>query len=44
MTVVKTHFALCLLGVRMRRAMQMQMDAMTAYGQMVFPAHVGRKS
>jgi hypothetical protein len=30
MTVVKTHLGLCLFGVRMRRAMQMQTDAMTA--------------
>jgi len=35
MTVVKTHFGLCLFGVRMRRAMQMQMDAITADCQIV---------
>jgi hypothetical protein len=29
MTVVNTHWGLCLFGVRMRRAMQMQIDAMT---------------
>lgn len=29
MTVVNTHCGLCLFGVRMRRAMQMQIDAMT---------------
>jgi hypothetical protein len=28
-TVVNTHVALCLLGVRTRSAMQMQIDAMT---------------
>jgi hypothetical protein len=31
MTVVNTHFGLCLFGVRMRRAMQMQIDAMTVH-------------
>jgi hypothetical protein len=30
MTVVNTHLGLCLFGVRMSRAMQMQIDAMTA--------------
>jgi hypothetical protein len=29
MTVVNTHVGLCLFGVRTRRAMQMQIDAMT---------------
>ena len=29
-TVVNTHCGLCLFGVRMRRAMHMQIDAMTA--------------
>lgn len=31
MTVVNTHDALCLLGVRTRRAMQMQTDAVTIF-------------
>lgn len=30
MTVVKTHVGLCLFGVRMRRAIQIQIEAMTA--------------
>lgn len=30
MTVVNTHLALCLLGVRTSKAIQMQIDAKTA--------------
>lgn len=37
MTVVKTHLGVCLFGVRTRRAIQMQMDAITAYCQTVTP-------
>jgi hypothetical protein len=40
MTVVKTHLGLCLFGVRMRRAMQMQTDAMTAIVLVGAPALV----
>lgn len=38
MTVVKTHCGLCLFGVRISKAMQMQMDAMTIMGQILFAA------
>jgi hypothetical protein len=37
MTVVNTHVGLCLFGVRMRSAMQIAIDAMTAWLLESFP-------